>query len=279
MPDLRFLVKVSRPRFWFYIFGPYIVGLVASATEHNALLNWRAVFFALFFLFPANLLIYGVNDIFDYETDRLNEKKIDYETLVVPDRRRSLTIAIFASNCPFMIAAIMYAPTALPSLAGFILFSIFYSAPPIRAKTKPFLDSAFNILYVFPGAFAYQMLSGTFPPISLMIAAGCWTAAMHAYSAIPDIAADKAANLNTIATVSGAYLTLAICALLYLAAALISFEYLGMVSVSLGFAYVFLMLASVRSYNTGRLFKLYKAFPIINAAAGFILFWEVVLRK
>ncbi len=279
MPDLRFLLKISRTRFWFYIFGPYIVGLVAGAAVCSELLYWRPAVFAIFFLFPANLLIYGVNDIFDYETDKLNEKKNDYETLVPPDRRRSLTIAILATNLPFIAAAIIFAPVALPSLAVFMFFSIFYSAPPIRAKAKPFLDSAFNILYVFPGAFAYQMLSGSFPPMSLMIAAGCWTAAMHAYSAIPDIVADKAANLKTIATVCGPYLTLAICTGLYLAAAIISFEYLGMVSVSLGFAYVFLMLASVRSYQTGRLFKLYKAFPLINMLAGFLLFWHIALSK
>ena len=278
MPDIRFLLKVSRTRFWFYIFGPYIVGLVAAISERSELLNWRPAIFALYFLFPANLLIYGVNDIFDYETDKLNEKKTEYETLVVPDRRKALTIAILITNLPFIIAAIIFATNALPSLAGFLFFSIFYSAPPIRAKAKPFLDSAFNILYVFPGAFAYQMMSGNFPPISLMIAAGCWTAAMHAYSAIPDIEADKEAGLKTIATVCGPYLMLAICAALYLAAAAISFAYLGMVSVSLGFVYTFLMLASVRSYKTGRLFKLYRAFPLINIFAGFILFWEVVLR-
>lgn len=278
MPDIRFLLKVSRPRFWFYIFGPYIVGLVAAISERSELLNWRPAIFALYFLFPANLLIYGVNDIFDYETDRLNEKKTEYETLVIPDRRNALTIAILITNLPFIIAAGIFATAVLPSLAGFLFFSIFYSAPPIRAKAKPFLDSAFNILYVFPGAFAYQMLSTSFPPVSLMIAAGCWTAAMHAYSAILDIEADNEANLKTIATVCGPYVTLAICGALYLAAAAISFEYLGMVSVSLGFAYVFLMLASVRSYKTGRLFKLYRAFPLINIFAGFILFWEVVLR-
>lgn len=102
---------------------------------------------------------------------------------------------------------------------------------------------------------------------------------MHAYSAIPDIEADKEADIKTIATVCGPYLTLAICAALYLAAAIISFEYLGFVSVSLGTAYVFLMLASVWSFKSGRLFKLYRAFPIINVAAGFILFWEIALRK
>jgi 4-hydroxybenzoate polyprenyltransferase len=279
MPDLRFFLKVSRPRFWFYIFGPYIVGLAAAANTGSDMPAWQMVLFSIYFLFPANLLIYGVNDIFDYETDKLNEKKNEYETLVTPDRRISLLIAILATNLPFIIAAIIFAPMALPGLAGFLFFSIFYSAPPIRAKTKPFLDSAFNILYVLPGVSAYSLVAGQFPSASIVIAAGCWTAAMHAYSAIPDIEADKEANLNTIATFCGPYLTLAISSALYLAAAVISFKYLGFVSVSLGVAYVFLMLASIRSYRTGRLFKLYKAFPLINILAGFIIFWEVVLQK
>ncbi len=279
MPDLRFLLKVSRPRFWFYIFGPYIVGLAAGADGRQDILDWRTAVFAIFFLFPANLLVYGINDIFDYETDKLNEKKNEYETLVAPNRRKSLTFWIALTNLPFAAAAIIFASAALPSLAAFLFCSIFYSAPPIRAKAVPFLDSAFNILYVFPGAFAYQMLAGEFPPISLMIAAGCWTAAMHSYSAIPDVEVDKAANLKTIATVCGAYGTLAICVLFFLAAAIISFTYLGLVSVSLGVAYIFLMLASVRSHRSGRLFKLYKAFPIINVTAGFIVFWEIALNK
>lgn len=279
MPDLRSLLKVSRPRFWFYIFGPYLIGLVAAAATREDLFDWRFALFGIYFLFPANLLIYGVNDIFDYETDKLNEKKNEYETLVIPDHRKSLLIAILVSNLPFIIAAVIFASPALPSLAGFLFFSIFYSAPPIRAKTKPFLDSAFNILYVFPGAFAYQMLSGSFPPAGLMIAAACWTAAMHAYSAIPDIDADKAAGLKTIATVLGPYGTLAACAILYAASAILSFEYLGIASVTLGGAYILLMVASVASYRNRRLFKLYRAFPLINIAAGFVIFWNVAFSK
>ena len=276
---MRFLLKVSRPRFWFYIFGPYIVGLVAAIFDRTELIDWRLAVFAIFFLFPANLLIYGVNDIFDHETDKLNAKKNEYETLVPPDRRRTLTLAIFSVNLPFIVAAIVIAPAAMPSLGGFLFFSIFYSAPPLRAKTKPLIDSAFNILYVFPGAFAYQLMSGSFPPASVIIAAGCWTAAMHAYSAIPDIEADKAAGLKTIATVCGPYFTLAICAALYAVAAIIASEYLGFVSIPIGFAYVLLMLASARSVKTGTLFKLYRSFTLINVAAGFVIFWNIALDK
>ena len=38
----------------------------------------------LYATFPANLLIYGINDVFDYETDTLNAKKEEYETLLHP---------------------------------------------------------------------------------------------------------------------------------------------------------------------------------------------------
>ncbi len=279
MPDLRFLLNVSRPRFWFYIFGPYILGIAAGAATRDELLIPSVAFLAVYFLFPGNLLIYGINDIFDYETDRLNEKKIEYETLVERDRYKNLIFAILLANLPFLIPAFILLPQLAWSITGFLFFSFFYSAPPIRAKTKPFLDSAFNILYIFPGIVGYQLMTGNFPPLILMIAAGLWTAAMHAYSAIPDISVDRIAGLRTIATLCGPYGTLAVCACLYAAAAFLSFEYLGFVSASLGFAYVILMLASVRSVKTGTLFKLYRVFPLINVIAGFILFWEIALKK
>lgn len=275
---MRFLLKVSRPRFWFYILGPYLLGLIAGASYPQQLYSLFFVLYGIYFTFPANLLIYGVNDIYDYETDKLNEKKKSYETLVTSGVRSKLWLTIFLSNFAFVdIFFHGNFPTIIAGI-GFLFFSIFYSAPPIRAKSKPFLDSAFNVLYIMPGVFSYALISGEFTPVKIMIAAGLWTAAMHAYSAIPDIDADREAGLKTIATVCGPFVTLAICGLLYAAAAVLSFEYLGFVSISLGLAYIILMAASVRSVKTGRLFKLYRAFPLINVLAGFILFWEIALR-
>lgn len=279
MRELGFYLKVSRPRFWFYLFGPYIVGLIAGVTTRGELLSPIYILLGAYFLYPANLLVYGVNDIFDYETDKLNEKKVEYESLVTPERRSKLWLAIFITNFAFVGIVFYATPPAVISAAAFIFLSIFYSAPPIRAKVKPFLDSAFNILYITPGVFSYSLVTGQFPPTTLIVAAGLWTAAMHAYSAIPDIDADKEAGLKTIATVLGPYFTLALCGILYLAAAVLSFNYIGIASVSLGSVYLILMLASVRSVKTGRLFKLYRWFTFINILAGFILFWQIALDK
>lgn len=279
MPDVAFLLKVSRPRFWVYLLGPYLVGLVAAIASRDELLNWHYAVFALYFTLPANLLVYGVNDICDYETDKLNPKKADYEALVTPERRTMVLLAILLTNLPF-VAGLIYVPlAAINSLVAFLLLSIFYSAWPIRAKAKPFLDSAFNILYIMPGVFAYSMIAGGLPPWQVIIAGGLWTGAMHAYSAVPDIDVDREAGVSTIATALGSNLSVALCAMLYLASAILAGEFLGFVAIPLGFAYLILMLASFRSLRTGRLFALYRAFPMINMSAGFLIFWSIAASK
>lgn len=279
MPDVRFLLKVSRPRFWLYVLGPYLVGLAAGAASADDLLRLDILIFGLYFLVPANLLIYGINDIFDFETDRLNPKKAEYEMLVRPASHRILAIAIVGLNFPFAAAAVYLAPQALLSLAGFLIFSIFYSAPPIRAKARPIVDSLFNVLYVFPGAFAYQMLTGSFPPLTIFVAGWLWTMAMHAYSAIPDIPADRRAGVRTIATLLGPGWTHLFCGLCFAAASILSVTHLTWFSAVAGFLYVPLMRFSGAAKFPDGVMRIYRFFPILNALMGFALFWYIAWPK
>lgn len=279
MPDLRFFLTVSRPRFWIYIFGPYLIGLVAGVESKYQLANLVYLLFAIYFLYPANLLIYGVNDIYDYETDKLNAKKVEYETLVTPERRYSLWLAIFVANFAFVGVFFFGSVPMIISGALFLFLSIFYSAPPIRAKTKPFLDSAFNVLYVMPGVFAYGLVTGEFPPAALIAAGGLWTAAMHAFSAIPDIGADREAGISTVATFLGDRGTLIFCLALYVASAALAFKYLGAFSVLIGSIYAAVTIAAMLVTGRERLFAIYRRFPVINAAVGFAIFWFVAIKK
>ena len=278
MPDAGFLFKVSRPRFWLYVFGPYLIGLAAGAASKEDFFRIDSIIFGLYFLLPANLLIYGINDIFDFETDRLNPKKSSYEILVGPESHRSLAVWIILLNLPFIAAAYFIAPQTLPSLAGFIFFSVFYSAPPMRAKTIPIVDSIFNILYIFSGAFSYQMLTGLFPPFAVLLAAGLWTMSMHAYSAIPDVDSDREAGLSTVATLLGKNGTLLFCLLAYLSSAVLAFAYLGYFAVVMGAVYVFMIAISFLPSKEDRVFLIYRYFPLLNAGVGFLLFWFVALK-
>lgn len=272
------IIAISRPRFWIYLFGPYIVGLAAGATSSADLLRADAIIFGLYFLLPANLLVYGINDIYDFETDIRNPKKAKYEMLVRPEMHRSLWKWIAVLNTPFIVAAIFLAPRALPFLLAFILLSVFYSAPPIRAKEVAFVDSFFNVLYVLPGAFSYQLLSGEFPPPAVIFAAGLWTAAMHAYSAIPDIESDTAARMETIATKLGSWGTHFFCLVCYGVAGVVGSSFAPPVSV-LGFVYVVLMRLSSYDTNYSSVFSVYRWFPVINAICGFFVFWYVAWSK
>lgn len=269
------IIKISRPRFWLYVFGPYIVGLAAVAASPDDFVSTGSLIFGLYFLLPANLLIYGVNDIFDFETDSVNPKKAGYETLVRPETHRSLWIWIAILNLPFIAWAIFLAPRVLPSLLVFLFLSIFYSAPPIRAKQVPYVDSLFNTLYVFPAALAYQLVTGEFPPLNVIVAGGLWTAAMHAFSAVPDIDADRTAGIDTIATRLGPAGTHIFCIGCYIGAASLCASFAPPL-VLLSLVYIAVVLASLYSSNVSRF---YRAFPIINAVSGFVLFWYVAWPK
>jgi 4-hydroxybenzoate polyprenyltransferase len=280
MTWLQFWLRVSRPRFWVYVFGPYLLGwLAAQSVLPPTSFPWLAFGFSLFFLLPANLLIYGVNDIFDYATDKLNPKKQGYEFLVEPSRYGLLWTGIIIFCLPFLLLCLYVPQFAQVGLFGFLFFALFYSAPPIRAKTKPLLDSVFNILYVFPAVVGYYIAGGTNISYSALIAAGLWTMAMHAFSAVPDITADQAAHLNTIATLLQKRGTLLFCLLCYVAATLLANLSLGPVAYLLGTPYMIIMTMALATKNDTRLFALYRWFPKLNTLVGFALFWIIVWLK
>jgi 4-hydroxybenzoate polyprenyltransferase len=278
MKDLRFLLRVSRPRFWFYLFGPYLVGLAAGAGSASNRFYPEIALFGLYFLISANLLVYGVNDIFDYETDRLNEKKVEYEALVTPEKRRLVWVSIAVTSLPFFALLPLLNSVAAILLAAFVLLSVFYSAPPVRAKAIPFLDSAFNVLYVMPGLFAYSMITGDFPPVWVVVAAGLWTAAMHAFSAIPDITSDTDAGVSTIATELGRGWTHFFCAACYIVASFICIAAESPIAI-FGILYLGIVRFSDAKEDYEGIFSVYRLFPYINAAVGFIIFWYLAYPK
>ncbi len=272
MLSFRRLLKMSRPRFWLYVLGPYLLGCAAAIGTQTVRIDWILITFAIFFTFPANLLIYGVNDIFDYETDKNNPKKQRYEALVDPTEHASLYYAVLLCVIPFAFFLIETSFLAQLAMSGFLFFSIFYSAKPIRAKARPFVDSLFNILYVFPALFGFLLAGGTSISWKYMIAGCLWCMAMHAYSAVPDIAADHANGIETIATRLGVVWTLVVCGVLYASSGILAaVAGLGLIAVLFTLAYVALMIISL-CIPANKLPLVYRYFPTVNALAGFILF-------
>jgi len=216
MSRLHRLLKRSRPRFWLYLAGPVLVGAAYGARSVPDLFSAPAVVLFVYFLLPANVFLYGVNDVFDADVDAENPKKEGREVRYTGDP--VVVGLVFASALAGLVLA-AWLPDAAPWIVGFLLLGAAYSAPPLRLKTSPPLDSVSNGLYVLPGVAAYAALAGGNPPLAAIAGGWLWTMAMHTFSAIPDIKPDREAGIRTLATVLGRWGTLAYCGVVWTLAA------------------------------------------------------------
>ncbi len=98
---------------------------------------------------------------------------------------------------------------------------------------------------------------------------------MHAFSAVPDISADRKAHLATIATWLGAAGTLWFCLTCYVLAAALSYSDLGWFSIVGGAVYSGIMLAALSAPARSNVFKIYVWFPLVNVLMGMALFFYV----
>ncbi len=275
--DLQALLKSSRPRFWLYLAGPYALGYAAGVTDIYALGNWHFLIHLIYFLVPANILLYGINDLFDRETDRTNRKKDKKEHRLKPTETRNLIrIVLVVGILSFILLSASKSLTEFLLWLFFLGLSVFYSTPPLRFKARPVLDFVSNILYIVPGILAYTQVTGKIAPAEIWIAGAAWTGAMHLYSAIPDIESDKKAKISTTATRLGHSLSLLLCVLLWTVSLLIALTKQELWPWSLmGILYPLIPLVLIFQKKE-MVEKVYWYFPLLNGIMGFVLFWLLV---
>lgn len=218
MTNILYLAfKVSRVRFWLYLGGTYLIGYIIgmSAGSYNLfqLLDPWFLVHLFYFMIPANIFLYGVNDISDKDTDMFNPKKDEKEYRAAEKDRRNLYLLVGLSFI-YGVVLILFQLSDLVAVTFFtswMLLSFFYSVKPLRFKAVPILDFSSNFLYVIPALLSYYQLTGVVPPILPVFAAFMWTSAMQLFSAIPDIDADRMANIKTTAVIAGKKISLILC--------------------------------------------------------------------
>ncbi len=216
--QMRYLLTLSRPRFWLYLAGPVLIGVAYAAETTAALVTPTTMALFVYFLLPANVFLYGINDLYDRDIDQLNPKKDDKEARYEGQRVVPIIVALCAIAAVGLLAVI---PLEAWFWVGVFLFlGAGYSAPPFRFKTSPWLDSLSNGLYIAPGVAAYTAVASSQPPALVIGGAWLWAMGMHTFSAIPDIEPDRNAGIETTATRLGESRTYAYCGGCWLAAAL-----------------------------------------------------------
>jgi 4-hydroxybenzoate polyprenyltransferase len=224
------LLKVSRFPSW--VFGPILfsIGMVHSreipSLKSFALLRAILQIFALsiplcigmhdhnylryFYLQLLYLLVvFGVNDVYDYESDRRNPRKIanSLEGGILDPAHHSVVLNAAYLSTIFIIFSALANRRRDNILATILLVLLGwqYSSPPLRLKEVPVFDSLSNGSIVFLAwycGFSFSGLSISNVPSSGIMLSLC-TAGIHALGAVVDSETDFAAGQTTIATAFG----------------------------------------------------------------------------
>ena len=282
----RTLFVSSRPLSWVNTAFPFAAAYVLTAGVDITL-----VIGAIYFLIPYNLAMYGINDVFDYESDLRNPRKGGVEGAVL-DRsmHRPMLVAVAVTNVPFLAYLLAVgSPWSWFALAVSIFAVIAYSAKGLRFKEKPFLDSLTSSThFVSPAVYALVLAGAAFTPqlLALLGAFFLWGVASHAFGAVQDVIADREADISSIATVIGARATTRFAVVTYIAAGtlLLSSDWPGPLAAALALPYALscaphwnITDTEAETANRG-----WRRFLYLNFATGFfvtmLLIWWSILR-
>ena len=265
---LRRLLTISRPVLWVNTIGTTVVGMWLA----GFLWTPAIIPILIWVTFPFNLLIYGINDIFDQETDNINARKGGYEgAKIYPKEVVPIWVTVIVTNVPFLIYFAITLPwQATAWMVAYSLFFTFYSAPPLRFKARKYLDALSNTDYAFPLAFVPLAL-GVEPNWWLVAGLMAWSIAKHAYDAIQDIPQDSDTGIITTAVHLGAKNT-AIWSAFWWAVSTALFAVVN-IPVAIANAIIAYLLVSgvIKTPTPQKAHDLYKysiAFPYVAGAVG-----------
>lgn len=285
MKTLGQLFVSSRPLSWINTAFPFAAAYLLTTGRIDA----AFIIGTIYFLIPYNLAMYGINDVFDYESDLRNPRKGGVEgALLDPSIHRTTLWAAVITNVPFLVVLVaLGSPLSWLVLAVSVFAVIAYSAKGLRFKEKPFLDSVTSSThFVSPAVYGLVLAGATFTPALWLILASffLWGIASHAFGAVQDVIADREGGLASIATVIGARATtrLAVAAYALAGLLLLGTEWPGPLAAIAAVPYIvitaqFWMITdeTAESANRG-----WKRFLLLNFIAGAIvtmlmIYWAI----
>src|SRR5712691_7319271 len=147
LESVLLLFKTSRPYGWIIYSSFSLYGVFVSRAKVTPLYLLQFVLLT----FPVCLFVFGINDIYDFQSDRLNSRKQLIEGIVLQPRSHAFVRrAAICAGIVLTFSSLMTLNFANIFGMFMLLFSAFmYSAPPFRLKEKPIVDSLSNAAMIF----------------------------------------------------------------------------------------------------------------------------------
>lgn len=161
---------------------------------------------ALYVGFPMGLLLYGWNDIVDFETDRLNPRKgtFLFGARGTREQLRRLPLQIALVQLPFVVTCSVFAGAKLLlCFGGMIAAAALYNWPRYGFKARPPLEILNQAGYLFVFLLSSWMNDVPLLPWAAMLFGALF--AMHSllFGQVMDLEPDRMAGRRTTATVIG----------------------------------------------------------------------------
>lgn len=228
---LQRMLLASRPMMWPWTSLMYLVGL--GSFSHFSVLSLTEFFL---FTFPLNFYLYGLNDVYDTQSDRFNERKNNAQGIISDDTEVAfLKKMIWIPAAVFLLVAFLSKNLAHILLScAFIMLSFIYSHKWTRIKEIPILDCLNSAaIYTIPGLIAYSLyapLSSLSPAFFFLLLPYM---GVHAMTTLVDEEADRKAGMTTIGVAFGKQATTLFTVLLFAVGAYVLREYTFLLSIFL----------------------------------------------
>lgn len=272
--SIKKLLKISRPISWPNTAYPFAAAYLMTGGS----LDCTFFVATMFFLIPYNLLMYGVNDVFDYESDIRNPRKGGIEGAVEQKAFHSTILwSSFLLCIPFIWWLFIHGNSSSNIILAIVMFFVVaYSIKGLRFKELPVLDSITSSIH-FVGPMLYGLVLTGFNAsyMPFVVAFFLWGLASHAFGAVQDIVPDRQGGLASVATVFGACKTIRVVVLLYLLSTLILISE-GGPAVIVGLSGLVYAFNSAPYWNTsdkasGQTNKGWRRFIWLNLWVGFVI--------
>lgn len=270
------LLLASRPLSWVNTAYPFAAAYLLAGGRLDA----AFIVGTVFFLIPYNLAMYGINDVFDHESDIRNPRKGGAEgALLDPSAHRGVIAWSIGLSVPCLIALVLLgSPASWAVLAVSCFAVVAYSVPSLRFKEIPVLDSITSSThFVSPAVYALVLVGAAWDwqLAAILVAFFLWGAASHAFGAVQDVVPDREGGLASIATVLGAASTVRLAMGLWLAAGVfvLVLPFPALLSSLLVLPYLWLAwpYRSVTDAESGTANRAWRRFLAVNYIVGFLL--------
>jgi len=185
---------------------------------------------ALYVSFPMGLLLYGWNDIVDYDADRLNPRKgtFLFGARGTLEQLRGLPVRIALVQAPFVIAcSLLGGARMLLCFAGMVAAAALYNWPRFGFKARPPLEILNQAGYLFVFLLSSWLNDVPLLPWPTMLFGALFAMHSHVFGEVMDLEPDRTAGRRTTATVIGRVPAKLLMAVLMLVEAGLVLRFLG----------------------------------------------------